>query len=167
MRYFDDNVIFFRIHSIHPPDPLRQRFLFPSPHQLVKAQCKYHTSAGLVVDADAVAMCVPDIRHDCKTYPSLQKLLPPFLAADFRATDVNIFEVTKPTDNFEKRSQSGQIFAQRYFTVNTLLGSPLQKKEANLVADATSVSRTQWSWSDAQSNIRLIIFGCAPIESAA
>jgi hypothetical protein len=89
---------------------LQQLLLFRSPHQRAKAQCKYYASVGIVVDADAAALCVPDIYHDGRLYPSSQKLLPPlFLAADFSAKDVNIFELSwrqKRRENFETRSQS-------------------------------------------------------------
>jgi hypothetical protein len=41
-------------------------FLFRSPHQLAKAQCKDYASAGIVVDADAAVLCRHDFCHDGK-----------------------------------------------------------------------------------------------------
>jgi hypothetical protein len=41
-------------------------FLFRSPNQLAKAQCKDYVSAGIVVDADAAVLCLHDFCHDGK-----------------------------------------------------------------------------------------------------
>ena len=55
-RYFDDNVVFFRVDSIHSPGPgCGSVFLFRSP----KAQCKKTMPPpGIVVDADAAVLCL-------------------------------------------------------------------------------------------------------------
>jgi len=67
VRYFDDNVVFFRIESIRSPGPgCGSGFLFRAPHQLAKAQCKDYVSAGIVVDADAAVPCLHDFCHDGK-----------------------------------------------------------------------------------------------------
>ena len=67
VRYFDDNVVFFRIESIRSPGPgCGSGFLFRSPHQLAKAQCKDCVSAGIVVDADAAVLCLHNFCHDGK-----------------------------------------------------------------------------------------------------
>ncbi|HMA72950.1 MAG TPA: hypothetical protein VKP67_15940 [Xanthobacteraceae bacterium] len=67
VRYFDDNVVFFRIDSIHSPGPCcGSGFFISLTLQLAKAQCKDCVSAGIVVDADAAVLCLHDFCHDGK-----------------------------------------------------------------------------------------------------
>ena len=72
VRYVGDNVVFFRIDSIHSPGPgCGSGFLFRSPpYQLAKAQCKDYASAAIIVDADAAALCLHDFCHDGKPWPA-------------------------------------------------------------------------------------------------
>ena len=66
VHYFDDIVAFFGSSRFVRLAPAAVAvFLFRSPHQLAKAQCK-DFSAGIIVDADAAALCLHDFCHDGK-----------------------------------------------------------------------------------------------------
>jgi hypothetical protein len=47
VRYFDDNVIFFRIHSIHPAGPAAAAVFIPLTHQLAKRNVNTIPPLGL------------------------------------------------------------------------------------------------------------------------
>jgi len=76
MRYFGDNVVFFRIDSIHSPGPAAAAVLFRSPLSWPKRNVKTHGAAKTVSLG----------REDTKIVAS-------FLTMNFSTKDVNIFEL--------------------------------------------------------------------------
>jgi len=75
VRYVGDNVVFFRIDSIHSPGPgCGSVFLFRSHRQLAKAQCKDYASETSPLPP-AATTALPSL---CPRGVKAQKLLPLF-----------------------------------------------------------------------------------------